>query len=57
MGRLDGKVSLITGAGYRIGLATEHVFAREGAHVRDTSQVSAAELQRLVDGGGARIVR
>jgi NAD(P)-dependent dehydrogenase (short-subunit alcohol dehydrogenase family) len=48
MGRLDGKVSVITGAGSGIGQASARVFAREGARVV-VSDIDLAAAQATVD--------
>lgn len=52
MGKLDGKVALITGSGRNIGRATALVFAREGADVVVNARSNAAEAE-----GVAREVR
>ena len=46
MGRLDGKVAAITGAGSDIGRATARVFAREGARLI-VSDARPDSLERL----------
>jgi NAD(P)-dependent dehydrogenase (short-subunit alcohol dehydrogenase family) len=48
MGRLDGKVSVITGAGSGIGQASARLFAREGARVV-VSDIDLAAAQATVD--------
>lgn len=45
MGRLDGKVALVTGAAQGIGLALVQLFAEEGA------SVVAADIQASAEGG------
>jgi NAD(P)-dependent dehydrogenase (short-subunit alcohol dehydrogenase family) len=48
MGRLDGKVSVITGAGSGIGQASARLFAREGARVV-VADIDLAAAQSTVD--------
>jgi NAD(P)-dependent dehydrogenase (short-subunit alcohol dehydrogenase family) len=58
MGRLDGKVSVITGAGSGIGQASARLFAREGARVvvSDIDLAAAkATVDEIVAAGGQAI--
>lgn len=56
VGRVDGKIALITGAGSGIGRAMTVLFAREGAAVlaADVNQAGADETVRLVRDAGGR---
>jgi Short-chain alcohol dehydrogenase of unknown specificity len=46
VGRLDGKVAIVTGAGSGIGEATARVMAREGASVV-LADINATEAERV----------
>jgi NAD(P)-dependent dehydrogenase (short-subunit alcohol dehydrogenase family) len=56
--RLEGKVCVITGRGGRMGRASPHAFAREGALVvgYDQSEDAAEAAVELVRGSGADVV-
>ncbi len=58
MGKLDGKVALITGAGSGIGRATALLFSKEGAEVAvaDYAPVGGQETVRLIKEAGGEAI-
>src|SRR6266576_1090841 len=57
MGKLDGKVALVTGSGRNIGRATVLKLAAEGAHVVVNSRTNKAEADAVAREAQARGVK
>jgi NAD(P)-dependent dehydrogenase (short-subunit alcohol dehydrogenase family) len=56
MGKLDGKVAIVTGAGRGIGRAIAEAYLQEGASVTITAAREQAELDQLAQQGGSERV-
>ena len=58
LGRLRGKVAIITGANSGIGRATARLFAREGAKIVccDIQETIAPRIDELIKGEGGEAV-
>src|ERR1700741_5077980 len=57
MGKLEGKVALVTGSGRNIGRATALKLAAEGAHVVVNSRTNQAEAEAVAREAQARGVK
>src|SRR5438105_15442004 len=57
MGKLEGKVALVTGSGRNIGRATVLKLATEGAHVIVNSRTNHAEAEAVAREAQARGVK
>ena len=57
MGKLDGKVALVTGSGRNIGRATVLKLADEGAHVIVNSRTNQAEADAVANEARSRGVK
>ena len=59
LGRLDGKVTIVTGGNSGIGEATSHLFAKEGAKVILMARREGIEVQNSIrtEGGEATFIQ